>query len=902
MMIWFWLITPWEFILSAVPVAVLFTLILIYVIGAYWREETRAKIKVFGGQLRENQQQINQAEVRLRPFSQIKNHHPYAAPYAQAAAVINRAKSMLQTHFQQYSNLHQEIADQMVNTAKTVLTSPYLWFETRRKQERFERDLHKFSSTIHEIETLLSTLENVGQATAHEAQVSWQQVQELGNILQTLAQRQIHGERFTQVQQRYIPIHSKISQIPAYFLNAGSDLASDAFNNHQEVIRVHELLNKYGTELRSLLHDCQNWEAQHNLVYEQLRKLSDQQQEIAQRLGLLPVAIDSTPLLTSLNECRAQIRSIREKARRIEADELRLLLRETRQISRVLGSLMQEVTQTHGCFDRYQQLRSQLDAEWQHIKSLAYRLSQSPFLPLEMDETGKMLNSIHKEYSTLPALNAQQTPQQLREVLTRVHNLLDTCQHQAPEMEILQNAHAECIVLVRRLKGAEMENWITSTLQANQALSQYPASNYHIPAHLKDRNLETDLEEILQSSVKELPNLTDNVRESQLLKLLTDAKSLEEKRAWIADHLKDQTTQLEQLKQKEANARTLLLQVEETLDTLDSMPGKDESTNTLRKLAQTFRKQWQPLQSAMDQPQTGILQDKTRSIELLYQALSEDLQVQWKSLQLNDKAQKDSLHRLTQSILAMASITDEQLQQALDFLDEDKNDQDTRPQASDLDDLTADIKNILEKHYELTELHQNAAALFHQMQETIKPMETAHEHCQQKIDAGSQFIDTKSWNQRSLNFDRLRKELASLDEHANRFHSTSIPFRQFQLQTNQLSQRYHELEKRIDQVIGEAEDEHRRQKEAEAAFASTISRWQRLAEQNRADHTFYQAAQDLLSIYQQQYRQEQKQLDRGNINADTYLKIIHKIIRTLDTEAITTADNRLLDINGRELH
>ena len=894
--------TVFDFVLSAIPVALVLSILLLFIIGIYWREDSKTLAKEASHLLRDHQYQIQQETLNLSQFIESRSAQPYTEYFESGDQSLGDAAVQLKKNYQLYADIRSRIQSQLQKSPKNLIAGPYLWFETRRILYRFRHETEKTALNITAARQSVTKLKLCESRTITTAQQLWIEFENLSELIQTLS-HQIHGDQFNQILNDFESIRTELISIPAHLLETDANKTELKGIQQSDIIKTHEILNRQGPPLRALIHTCENWETQIHLIEAELEKLNEKQKNLAPEIGKLPIGINSSQLLTSLNELKSQIRSIRERSRHSEADQLRHFLREIRQTDRLLDGLALEISTTHHNYNIYIELKKTLNFTWQQIRNLAYQLHQSPFLPISFIDSNRKLNQIGTEFNLLTENGNPPTPEKINADSQRMQSLLTECEEQLPVLQAIQSAHTELIALLRKLTNKDMERWIAEMKQILSETNRIPPQNYHFLPAVKGVDLSELLTQIQQTAGEKLPTLNSPIREDTLFAVLAEAKKIDDLRNLVDDALHSQSEQYQRLLEIEESSVEKILAIQTSLERIGVIVFADPKLNhQANQTIQQTRKQHKQLQQQLDNTAIGTIEDKNKDINDLHQSLATIVEKWITELSRTNQQAMMELQNSFDEIRTYANIADPEINQIELFMqknstllqsEEPLDELELLALVGSLEDKTEIQVSIIENQKTLIEVLEQVTSADHNIQKKSQL-------CQKIIGEAGQWITPDGWSQRALNFDRIRKDFEALQDSIHRFSIEASSIKRYLAQTERYLQQLAEIEGRCEILIEEASKENELIANAESAFEITGALWNQLAAQHQDDRTLVPEIRSMIQEYNQKLKQQQQRFNRGDLKVADYVSIVKRIDRDLNNETIETSSGQFINVNGHE--
>ncbi|MCD4753009.1 MAG: hypothetical protein K8R40_08060 [Anaerolineaceae bacterium] len=896
--------TPFEFFLSAFLIAFVLSIVLIYIIGIYWRKDAKALVNTASYRLRKQQRDIQNGECKLSKFEQSKTLMPYAAHYDLAKQNWIDAKSQLEKNHHQYAELRTLFQKQLKKTPRIMLFSPYYWFETRRSFLRFTHDAEKTSLLINEMVQNIEELSFCETAIITEAQKIWAEFTNLSELLHFLT-LQIHGPKFNELLEHFEEIRKELITIPPNFFEVQPENDGENQIDQRQVAAVYQLIQKQRNSVQALIFTSETWEIQINLIEQALLKLQEKHKQLAQKMVHLSTGVNSPQLLETLNECKSQIHTLRERSRRFESGDMRYFLRESRQIDRILDSLDQETENTLMAFNLYVETKKTLTFSLQKLKKLAYQLHNSPFLPIAFDDSKNIMNAIGREYQSLIGSAEKSTIEILETDIKAMGTLLEECETHLPILQVLQDAHAELILLLRRLVSKDMDTWLLNMHAILKEIKNYPPQNYHLLPVAKDMDISSALNEVKQTALDKLPEMTETIREDQVFPTLAEAKKIEELRSLINDALRSQQDQYQKLSELEKTSREKLVQIKASHEHLNSiLLGNHSLEQNIGRFIRAAGKNREILENQLNQISHGTIEEESKAIDNLYQHQLKELSNWIVQNQQNSKDELETLQEIFKQIKSLANITDPAINDAKDFIHQKSAilESDDNIEGVDLLALTDRFEDSNHIRQEINDHHQLLEKTLNQARTTTQSFDAKQYNCEKKMREAESYVNPDGWNQRKLNFDRVCKEFDTLEKSKNRFYQDPNSLRRFIVLTDQMGMRFSSIESKFDLIIEEAIGENQLIEEAESAFEITMTLWTKLSDQHQMDRIARSNLQSMMQKYHQKFNNQRNRFDRGNLKAKEFMLLIKQLDRELNNETIEISSGKFIDINNYEAH
>jgi len=896
--------TPIDVFLTTFLIAFILSILLIYIIGMYWQKDVNALIKTASHKLRNQQCDIQTREVELSRFEQSKSLMPYSAHYDLAKQNWVDAKSQLEKNHRQYAELRTSYQTQLIKTIRNRLLGPYYWFETRRSFLRFTHNIEKTSLLINEVVQNIEELSFCETATINEAQKIWDEFTNLSELLHFL-NLQIHGPKFNELLEHFEEIRKELITIPPNFFEVQPGNDGENQIEQQQVSAVYQLIQKQRSSFKALILTSETWEIQINLIEQALLKLQEKHKQLTQRMANLPPGVSSSQLFETLNECKSQIHTLRERSRRFESGDLRYFLRETRQIDRILDSLNGKIEESIMVFNSYIKTKETLTFSLQQLKKLAYQLHNSPFLPITFDDSKTIMNAIGREFQSLIKPTEKPSLETLEADTKEMKTLLGKCETQLPNLQVLQDAHAELILLLRRLVSKDMDTWFLNMQAIIKEINNYPPQNYHLLPIAKDMDISFALNEVQQTAREKLPEMTEPIQEGQIFPTLAEAKKIEELRTLLNDTLHSQQDQYQNLIEIEETSRTKLEQIELSLERLNNnLLGNHSLEQNKRRFIRAVGKNCEILKNQLNQSSDGAFEEKSKAIENLYQQQFKELSNWVVQNRQTNKNEFEILEETFNQNEALAHITDPSINETEDFIHQHSAifEHDIPIEGFDLLQLTNYFEDSRHIRQEIIKHQQSCEDILGQVRTTTQGLDAKQDNCEKKMRAAESFVNPESWNQRKLNFDRVGKEFDTLDKSKERFYQEPNDLRRFIVLAGQIGSRFLDIESKFDLIIEEAIRENQLIEEAESAFEITKTLWTKLSNPYQMDRIARSNLQLMLQKYHKIFNNQQNRFDRGNLKTKEFVALIKQLNRELNNETIEISSGKFIDINNREVH
>lgn len=896
--------TPFGFFLTAFLIAFILSILLIYIIGTYWRKDAKALVKTASYKLRNHQRAIQNSEVELSKFEQSKTLMPYATHYDLAKQNWVDAKSQLEKNHHQYAELRTLFQTQLLKTPRNRLLSPYYWFETRRSFLRFTHDIEKTSLLINEMVQNIEELSFCETETITEAQKIWAEFTNLSELLHNLT-LQIYGPKFNELLERFEEIRKELISIPPNFFEVQPENDGENQIDQHQIATVYQLIQKQRNSFQALILTSETWEIQINLIEQALLKLQEKHKQLVQKMVTLPPGMSSSHLFETLNECKNQIHTLRERSRQFESGDLRYFLRESRQIDRILDSLDQEIENALMAFNAYVEIKKPLTFSLQKLKKLAYQLRNSPFLPIAFDDSKTIKNAIGREYQSLIKSAEKPTLETLEADTKAMGVLLEECETQLPNLQVLQDAHAELILLLRRLVSKDMNTWILTMQAFLKEINQFPPQNYHLLPIVKDMDISSALNEVQQTALEKLPEMTETIQEDQVFPVLAEAKKIEELRTLLNDALHSQHDQYQNLLKLEETSRTKLDQIKLSHERLNNtLRGNHSLEQNIRRFIRAAGKNREILENQLNQSSDGTIEEKSKAIQNLYQHQLKELSNWIVQNQQDSKNELETLQDTFNQIKSLVNITDPAINDAEDFVRQHSaiSEHDNTIEGFDLLQLTNYFEDSIHIRQEIINHQQSLEVILSQVRTVTQGLDAKQDNCEKKVREAESYVNPDGWNQRKLNFDRVGKEFDTLDKSKEQFYQEPNSLQRFVVLVGQTGSQFLDIESKFDLIIEEAVRENQLIEEAESAFEITKTLWTKLSNHYQTDRITRSNLQSAMQKYHQKLNNLQNRFDRGNLKAKEFVALIKQLNRELNNETIEISSGKFIDINNREVH
>ncbi|MBN2047890.1 MAG: hypothetical protein JW750_08620 [Anaerolineaceae bacterium] len=896
-------ISPFEFILSAMPVVVVLLMALFYLLGRVWRNAAEMRVKESGARLREAEYALKEVRHQLRTFESSAEHSPYQFPYTQAETALENAVSWLRRDYRAYADLMQEIKLQLRATPRNVVLGPYLWNRTQRRIRRLDRDQARTELQIEEAKIALSGVRNAGRETAQDARTSWQSLQELSDILEHLAERQIHGEVFDRVRSRYGPLRKELEQVPAHFLNLSAE-DEDFDGAQEEVIRVHGILNETRAELRGLLHDAKRWQKEYEEAQEMIQMLEKLLRANAKKLAELPAGVDSSGLLAELNQQRGRERELSERLKRLKADDLRYVLRESRQSLRIGDAFLKQIEQIGSLHEELTDLRAETNEWWTEVEKTYTHLTHSPFLPLEMDQSAELFGDLRMRIGGVLPAHQSRTLDQINEEIEILKASLLTLKEFKPDLEAMKAGQAELMVQIRRLRGDEMINWQRQALEDLALTESYAEENYTAKYGDGKFDPRAALSELSQAAEKTLPELKTTILESELFNLMRRANLLDQQRSRLEEAIRERKHQFEALQESERDGQARLSAMRQSMASVDEIARLDVALRSMTgSTLNRYQKQLDRLAESAEASGSGNVRDRLEEIERMERQLRGNL-VDWLEQydQLSEHAMQVMRDDLAQ-IHECAVITDEIVGEARS-LSEHQTERHLKAKPADddsLEEISAQFALIYQSGAKLRGVSGKIHDLREQVSSSHQRVEQARSETESQLAGLEARFEPGSWSQAALSAGMLRKELASLQKQYERFQSESNPGQRFARRSTDFLNQYQSIQERIGSIREELERGEKLVLTAESRLDMTLSLWTQVQNYYSGDRSAQNGIETILQTYRRRYEAERARHQNGGLTDEAYIQMLRRLDEQLNDEQAQLDSGKTIDINGEEL-
>ena len=883
-----------ENILSIIPAAILVFVLAVYLMGIYWREDTKRKLKQYLKNIRSHDISIQKYNGLLGKFNEFEDKPPFSTQFDSILRKLAELHGNRDREMKLYSRLRGETDQHSKKGLKNRLLGPWYWLETHRKLNTLQHLDSVVTTNVDEVGIDVHQLMHIQNEISRQITEVWQENQELEHNIQILIRRGVRADLIAPYKHVHQRLHGQFKSIPATLLTPAQHPATNS-DTLKHIADAYMILEESRPALEGPLVNSRVWLEQTELLPQAIQQVQGKTTELEDWVRKVPDNIDTTSFQSVLQEARLAAEHGIEFSRHIDPFQLESILEALTRQYEQLNHEVSVIKTAEQVLADYQHLRKSLNQAWHSIETLLPQLTENPVLPIVLNETSEELEFMRASIHRLLRMNQPHPIQKYQEEIPLLQEKIEKAKALINDLTTMQATQVDLMALVKRLQYPKVKGWLEKTEAARNRLKDYAVGNYSQLPNWQALDLDVELQKIQSLSQNDLPTFQQPIREDQLLGKWQTAQNLDKLVNLIQDGLNNQ---LQQRKALIKNEQAIQEAHENIVAQLNSIADAHFSRDKNRRIQSFFRRLDQFKENLLNRKQ-GTLSEKGKQLETLRTEICAQLDEWLVESQEQLKEQHDTLSALLQELNKTMNLRDEWVADLREYLAQDVFFQ--QPQQQELSDII--------ECYLLNEEHQE------QSQDFLEKLQPMHAELMQHFNAfqqiqktfhdgfasAAEFVDfSSSWNQNVLSLERFLKQAKELDQEMEHFLSQEHHSQNMIRKLTQYTNRYEEYVERMTELLAKVQQEKAQQREAENALQAAMDQWRQVARTWQEDRIVAENVENLLERYQTRFEDAKMNFERGRIRFTSFIATINSLRKHLLFEAITNENDKSVEISGKE--
>ena len=872
--------------------------------GLVWwlRKQSLTVVQRAGVRIQDYDNRLGQIAGFLQEFIGI-NQEPYSTRLDELQKEASDLQERMQVFLQACHDFEEEIQQPVTNRLQEIINSPANWFRRWRRSRELAQESDAIAEMLAESETQVQQIYKLPWELALQCRQAEKEVYELIRLAQDLQAKGVRGQAMQAVLNLIPLLRRALDAIPPEFLKSDQD-ALLAVANLDTTIQVFESLNRIRPGLNRYLPQAKEWNTWHQKATTEFKDLKLAGVNLRQTIQAPSRGLVVTSLQDRLDQVALLAADLGQRIALPEAEELKMISRETSQLRKVLRDTEQNLDRARKQSGELYQRMNELDAGLESLEKQYTGLGQRDVFPLALDVSRQRMNDLRRRLQTVGPIEQPRTPEQVALHLTEVERIQAGLKVQTDSFPQAADQH---LALVGALENVELRDgaaWLHKARETVGQVSTYDPRNW--PKQDAIQTLPAELEELEKLHGSLVPaDRSAPIKESELVQRLKDTRALVAQHKALRPRVESVIARLEKLRAMEKEGKESLT---ESFTALERIGLLAESNDLLNEIAaaelERLSDEIRVLGNELNSQNQGEVEKKLQKIQALSDKVNRSLNTWLARLNgaISDLS-KQIRDRLIE-VDAIAQIDDPLVVDARSVLS--RNEVQSAPSTGGQGMSTAagGLRGVAAKVVERgaalqrapllanleataeikrkNDLWQTLAAALQALQEKTAALLVAH---QEMVQARSETRESlteivkrnperRAWppnNQSPLND---AQALQPADEKWEALKKQPRKVDQAVFELGRLTQQYRLLTERARQMLGRVEQDEERVQELEEQIAELKQRWQAQAQANSDSPVIHEGVQQLMSQADSKLAYIKHQYMRSAIS---YEQVIHNL-------------------------
>ena len=887
--------------LLIIPVSIIATIAILYLLGHRWQKETTDELKHLRSEFRRYRNEIHQLTVTVQEYDEIEQE-PFVSRVATLQDQISTINNQINHLEAKYINFQEQIRSASRNPWKGILGAPAFWYFTRRDITKLDNKLSAQTTHLQTAGETVESLKQLGWEVALRAREARGVDQQVSLLLEKLKSSNVHGDMLDNAVQREKRARDSLTEIPNFFLSADEAAVLEQAEE-DSITQAYRILGGTRPELDDLIIQAQAWDKQYNEVIKIVTRMRRVLVDVESSAASAPGKLNLEAFHQRLDGLNIIYQNLHATLSRLEVESIPVVIEEAVHVQENAQEMHAEFKKARQQLIMLESTLSELNDGMKQLSTLFANLGTSQVHPVIWDQSQASIINLSRQVNEIGLINQPRTIDQVDQDLSKSTRLNEERKELAKHCQVIADQHAELSKLLNSPEIRHGREW----LQQAQMLAQ--RVNTYAPENWSRAEAVDSLGEDLGTLEEKMGRLVfadsgESIPENNLLERLEQTRGLAQSYQSLRVRTNSIQKRLVEIQDIENYAREELKAAEAELTQISYLVGSNAYLNNMAaRDMERFEYNLGSLINELNTRERDTVEKKAKKIDALASKIDGSTN-SWLN-QLSKEIQKQT-QELSKSITAldeMATIDEKPLSDARQLLSS------ANMYSGPLSKSATSLSEMIQELKRRSDYWQECAAVSQAVVDIEGPVMESHALASQNrkqvqdeyADLTEWMRQTSSWPPITVELESEELELKSLEMQWNSIKGAPTKAINIVQKLSSLAGKYQMLAERIHQASERVNQEQQQVEEVEIELDEYVRLWQDQWRANRNSHQADQEINELLSDTERElneikndYRHEKKDYD-DTLQA---LKLLHRRVRLAQ---VAVDDTHVIDMNGRSI-
>jgi DNA repair exonuclease SbcCD ATPase subunit len=893
-------LTFWNSGVWLIPVILLATLGVLYLLVRFWRGRTQQDLKHNRSETRGFQNRLRQILITIQSY-QNDGGEPYAAHLVelqdQADEINARLADLERRNVASQEGMRQLAA----NRWQATVGAPFFWYQLQRSVRGMASDRKEIATALEQAEGLQTSLERLAWEVAKRARQVGELQLRVDALLEQIQARGVQGEAIQSAASQAGQSRTELAQVPAAFYKADEDaLLQQA--DQASVIQVHSRLEKALPVLENLLGQLHTWEHQQSEAAAKVALMRQSLQSSGQALAETLPGLDLSEMQSQLDQLQATAGDLHNSLDGLKVEHLPTVASEATRVHKAAQDIEARSKVARQQLAELGDLLAELNGGLKQTSTQLAALGTHSVRPLIWAQSRAQLTELSGQAKRVGPASQARTPEKLAQDVEAARRLSQQQKELYQHTLEVATQHEELVTLLASPglnQGAVFRQQVQSLLAKVQ---EYSTENWARGDGVNRLSEELRyFDEGLQTVTKDLQ---EPVAETEIGTRLDEARQLEQFQARLRERVERIQKRLGEIQQMEQQAQDQSAAVRAALNQAALLVSSNPflegvATGELGRL----QKSLEQVENELENRQQGVVEKKAHNVEVLVGRVEQAAQGWLDRLNKEIDGLKGTLARQVSELQGIAALEEQPVAEAQRLLSSPQSFGASGFGGTSLKRLDAIILELRRR----SEYWQACKAGANALQDIAGPLLEAYQSAGQERQAARQLFSeltdwlrsSRGWPPVSVDLEVERQELDRLEGQWNGLRQQQARAIQLVKQYTGLEGAYRSLSERA-QLAGErAADERQKVEGLDNEIDEMVQAWEQLRQTYRENQVTASEIRRLLGDVDNERNQLKRQARQQIGSYDQILQGLQSLNRRLRLAQVSIDENHVIDVNGR---
>ena len=888
--------------LPLIPLAILATILALFLLVRYWRASTLNDLKRMRSELRRVESEQRQLS---RAFQIYSPQDP--PPYGERAALLN---DQLNAASQQIDALQYRLVAMQEQVRRlyrldwqTIVGAPYFWYLLRKDVAALLRDLAPARSALASASQAGNELSRLGWEAALQARQVYQLHQQTISILLKLQARGVHCDAIEEAAQLEAQSHQAIAQLPTWLMS-GEETEVLELADKASVTAAHQTISLLRPGLEGLLAQAQAWEQGYIETVGKVDILRQAMSSLEATLKAMPQTLNLSAHKSQFEQLTVITQNLEATLTRLEIDSMPAVSAEATRLAQLARDSQNQLEQAQAQLPQLENALVELAADLKLAANRFAALGSNLTLSVTWGESLTELTLLNRQANALKSPTQRRTPEEVLQDLPHTQQLAAQLKDLVQRLSVAETQHAGIIAILASTEFKQSKEWLVSARALSQQVQAYAPENFARADSIA--SLQGDLDVLEEDLARLAPaGIPQVLPEVELPTRLEQAQQLAESYSYTQARVSRLQMRLSELQQTDQATR---LRLENTRSVLAQLAFIIHSNKFLSNIATAelarLQSDVEKAQAELSEPPRGMVERKAKSAASLVARVESNANLWLDKLNKDNEAALQSISASLSNLDTIAPIEDNAVTEARRLLTTGQ----PFPVGSQIGKPDFRLEQLSVEFKRRNDLWQSCTASLRALQDNVvKPVSASYARASQSRQSAQDALSEiealsrsrRPWPPTSISIDTERQELSAIEAQWHSLKQRSYKAIDLVAQLGTLSSRYERLVEKLRQYGQRAAQEAEQIADLEAELDEFTQSWQVQLQTYQDNPTASREIKELLDGIRAERNNLQRLYRQGANDYSQTLQSLKAIQRKLRYFQVALDDDHALDMNGR---